>query len=181
MPRLILIRHCQSTAQHPPAPLTQAGARAAEALAERLAELAPDAVYSSPYERAHATVRPFARRAGLPVTLDERLRERLLSDQDRDDWLDHIQRSFDDFDHRAPGGETMRETQTRALAALAEIAGAGHRLPAVASHGGLISSVLRAMDPAFGFEGWRGLRNPDLFDVELSAAGRPVGYVRLEG
>jgi 2,3-bisphosphoglycerate-dependent phosphoglycerate mutase len=179
MPRLILIRHCQSTAQHPEAVLTEAGAEAAEALADRLAALAPDAVYSSPYERAHATVRPFARQAGLSVALDDRLRERRLSAEDLDDWLEHIRRSFEDLDHRAPGGESLREAQTRALAALADIASDGHRLPAVASHGNLISSVLRAMDPTFGFEAWRALRNPDLFEVEL-ADGRPVRFARLE-
>jgi 2,3-bisphosphoglycerate-dependent phosphoglycerate mutase len=180
MSRLILIRHCQSTAQYPDALLTEAGAAAAEALAERLAALGPDAIYSSPYERAHATVRPFAARAGLPVTLDPRLRERLLAEPEVDDWLDHIRRSFDDADHRGPGGESRNDTLARALAALADIDPQGHRLPAAASHGGLISAVLRSMDPAFGFEDWRALRNPDLFGVEL-ADGRPVRFARLEG
>lgn len=180
MPRLLLIRHCQSTAQFPDAVLTEAGAAAAEALAERLAELAPDALYSSPYERAQATLRPFAARAGLSVRLDPRLKERVLSSEDRDDWLDHIRRSFDDPDHRAPGGETMREVRERAVAALDEIVSAGHQLPAVASHGGLISSVLKAMRPAFGFEDWRGLRNPDLFELEMDG-GRPTRFVRLAG
>jgi 2,3-bisphosphoglycerate-dependent phosphoglycerate mutase len=108
------------------------------------------------------------------------LRERELSLQPLDDWLDHIRRSYDDIDHRAgPGGESLRDAQTRALAALADIAAAQHRLPLVASHGNLISAILRAADPGFGFDGWRDLRNPDLFELSL-AEGLPVAFARVE-
>jgi 2,3-bisphosphoglycerate-dependent phosphoglycerate mutase len=179
MSKLLLIRHCQSTGRHPDAPLSEAGARAAAALVTRLHELAPDAVYSSPYERAHATVRPFANSAGLPVGLDDRLRERVLSDGDLEDRLDHIRRSFAEPDYRAPGGESLNQTTQRAIAALTDIAVAGHRLPAVSSHRSLIASVLRSMDTAFGFEQWHDLATPDLFEVELDA-GRPIRFVRLD-
>jgi 2,3-bisphosphoglycerate-dependent phosphoglycerate mutase len=178
MPKLLLIRHCQATAQHPDAPLTATGIKAAEALVAWLRDLSPDAVYSSPYERAHATVRPFAVLAGLPVRLDDRLRERILSDHDLEDWLDHMRRSFAEPNYRAPGGESLNQAQSRAVAALADIAAAGHRLPAVVSHGNLIAAILRSMDAAFGFAQWQGLRNPDLFEVELDA-GQPVSFVRL--
>ena len=99
MPKLLLIRHCQSTGRHPDSPLSEAGAKAAGALITRLHDLAPDAVYSSPYERAHATVRPFAFSAGLSVGLDDRLRERVLSDRDLEDRLDH---DLDDPSFREP-------------------------------------------------------------------------------
>jgi 2,3-bisphosphoglycerate-dependent phosphoglycerate mutase len=177
--KLLLIRHCQSTGRHPDAPLSEAGAKAAGALITRLHDLAPDAVYSSPYERAHATVRPFAISAGLSVALDDRLRERVLSDRDLDDRLDHIRRSFAEPDYRAPGGESLNQTKQRAIAALTDIAAAGHRLPAVSSHRNLIASVLRSMDTAFGFEQWQDLRTPDLFEIELDA-GRPIRFVRLD-
>ena len=179
MSRLILIRHCASTGQWPDAPLTEAGAAAAEALAERLAGLDPDAVYSSPYRRALSTLAPFAALAGLPMTVDARLKERVLADRDLDDWLDEIRRSFEDPDRRASGGESLNDSQARALDALGEIAGRGHRLPVVASHGGVISAVLRAADPTFGFEDWRGLKNPDLFELSLPG-GRLAGWRRLD-
>lgn len=85
MPKLLLIRHCEATAQYPDAPLTAAGTKAAETLGAGLRDLSPDAVYSSPYERARATVRPFAVLAGLPVRLDDRLRERVLSEHELED------------------------------------------------------------------------------------------------
>jgi 2,3-bisphosphoglycerate-dependent phosphoglycerate mutase len=180
MARLIMIRHCESSGQAPDAPLTEAGTRAAEALADRLEALNPDAVYSSPYLRARTTVQPFADRAGLTIIEDARLHERVLSGEPLDDWLDHIRRSYEDLDHVAgTGGESLRATQTRALAALGDIVARGHRLPIVASHGNLISSVLRAADPDFGFEAWRALKNPDLFELDFDGA-RSVGYRRLE-
>ena len=179
MSKLLLIRHCQSTGTHPDAPLSEAGAKAAGALITRLHDLAPDAVYSSPYERAHATVRPFAISAGLSVGLDDRLRERVLSDRELEDRWDHVRRSFADLDYRAPGGESLKQTQQRAIAALADIAAAGHRLPAVSSHRNLIASILRSIDTAFGFEQLLELRTPDLFEVELHD-GQPIRFVRLD-
>ena len=180
MARLILIRHCESSGQAPEAPLTDAGARAAEVLAERLIALAPDAVYSSPYRRACMTVQPFADRAGLTVIEDARLHERVLSGEPLEDWLDHIRRSYDNLDHVAgAGGESLRATQNRALAALGEIVARGHQLPIVASHGNLMSSVLRAANSDFGFEDWRALRNPDLFELTFEA-GALINYRRLD-
>jgi 2,3-bisphosphoglycerate-dependent phosphoglycerate mutase len=179
MATLILIRHCEATAQHPDAPLTTTGAKAAEVLGARLRDLLPDAMYSSPYERARATVRPYAVLAGLSIRLDDRLRERVLSDHDLEDWLGHVRRSFAEPNYRAPGGESLNQAQSRGLAALSDIAAAGHRLPVVVSHGNLIASALRSMDVAFGFAQWRSMGNPDLFEVELDA-DRPVRFVRLE-
>jgi 2,3-bisphosphoglycerate-dependent phosphoglycerate mutase len=180
MGRLILIRHCESSGQAPHAALTEAGTRAAHTLAGRLVPLAPDAIYSSPYARAVATVRPFAEQAGLPIREDQRLHERILAAAPLDDWLDHIRRSYEDIDHRAgEGGETLREITARGCSALADIAAAGHRLPIAASHGNLISAILRAADPAFGFDDWRALRNPDLFEITI-AEGRPIAFARLE-
>src|SRR5947207_4307102 len=164
MPKLLLIRHCQTIGSHPDSPLSEAGAKAAEVLIIRLHDLAADAVYSSPYERAHATVLPFAISAGLSVGLDDRLRERVLSDRDLENRLDHVRRSFAEPDYRAPGGESLNQTMQRAIAALTDIAAAGHGLPAVASHRNLTASVLRSMDAAFGFEQWQDLRTPDLFE-----------------
>ena len=179
MSKLLLIRHCQSTGTRPDAPLSDAGAKSAEALITRLRELAPEAVYSSPYERAQATVRPFAISVGLSVGLDDRLRERVLSDRDLENRLDHVRRSFAEPDYRAPGGESLNQTMQRAIAALNDIAAAGHRLPIVASHRNLTASVLRSMDTAFGFAQWQDLRTPDLFEVELDA-GRPIRFVRMD-
>ena len=56
-------------------PLTDAGRRQAEALAERLAPLAVGALVSSPFTRCHETLAPLASRLGHDITLDDRLAE----------------------------------------------------------------------------------------------------------
>ena len=167
---ILLIRHCASLGQGETAGISPSGAVAADALAKRLLSLELDAIYSSPYRRALATIEPFATRASMTVAIDERLKERVLADEDRDDWLTQIERSFEDGEHCLKGGESMNATRDRGLAALADIAQGGHRRPVAVSHGALISAVLRACDRSFGFEHWRSLRNPDLFELSFRQA-----------
>jgi len=174
---LLLIRHCATSGQASDAPLTDEGARQAVQLAGTLRDAPIDAIVSSPYARAVASVAPLAARLGLEIGTDDRLRERVLSPEPLDDWQDHLQRSFDDPDYAVPGGESLAEAQARGLAAIA--AAGAFRLPAVVSHGNLIAAVLRSVDPAFGFEAWRDLRNPDVFLVTMQAAV-PVEYRRME-
>jgi 2,3-bisphosphoglycerate-dependent phosphoglycerate mutase len=170
MSRLILIRHCRSTAQHLEAPLTEAGASEARELGKRLAPLGIDAIYSSPYARAVATIEPLARHSGLSINIEPRLRERLLAPHSVDDFIAHIQRSFDDPGHRLPGGESLSDTAERALEALGEIALKSHVLPVAVGHGNLIASVLRSVDSGFGYHDWAALRNPDLFMLDFEGA-----------
>jgi 2,3-bisphosphoglycerate-dependent phosphoglycerate mutase len=175
---LLLIRHCRATGPVPDAPLSAEGHAAAAALAARLQALGADAVYSSPFRRARQSVALFAERQAMAIAIDPRLAERRFAEPDPAIWLEQVRRSFLDLDYRPPGGETLREVQSRALAALADIAGKGHRLPAVSTHGNLLAALLRSVDPQFGFEGWQDLRNPDLFRLALDGA-RPVALERL--
>ncbi len=172
---LILVRHCQSSGQAPDAPLTAQGAGDARALADRLLQLGIDAVYSSPYLRAVQTIEPFAAKHALPINIEPDLRERRLSAEPLDDWLDHIRRSFANLDHRAPGGETLREAQSRGLAALQRIHTERPTHAAIASHGNLLASLLHHMDPSFGFESWQAMPNPALYQVTMTA-GVPTSF-----
>lgn len=176
--RVLLIRHCRATGQAPGAPLTPEGLDAAENLAGRLASLGADAAYASPYRRAIQTIASFAAARGLHLETDVRLVERRLTVEDDGAWLEHLRRSFADDHYRAPGGETLHEARARGLAALAAISARGHDRPAVATHGNLLSSLLRCADPSFGFEAWRALGNPDVFDVSLDK-GRPAAFRRI--
>jgi 2,3-bisphosphoglycerate-dependent phosphoglycerate mutase len=160
---ILLVRHCTSCGQEPDARLADAGLQQAVDLAEALARHAIDHVVSSPFRRALQTIAPFAVRAGLPVHEDVRLAERTLSAEPLDDWLEQLHRTWEDFDYRAPGGETSREAQLRGRAVVDEIAGAGHRCAVLVSHGNLIGLVLQSIDSRFDYEAWTRLTNPDLF------------------
>ncbi|MBI1214073.1 MAG: histidine phosphatase family protein [Alphaproteobacteria bacterium] len=177
---LILLRHCESTGPANDAPLTERGFADAEALAPALSGLGADAAYASPYARALQSIEPFAKVSGLRIGIDERLREHTMSLLPTPEWLAHTRRSLEDLDHRLEGGDSLRETQARALAALGDIASANHRLPVVATHGLLLSSVLKHMRPEFGFDDWRAIANPALFRVVFEGtdpvAFRPLGF-----
>lgn len=175
---LLLIRHCAATGQAPEAPLTAQGTADAADLAAWLAAERVDALYASPFARAVATFAPYAAEAGLPIHHDSRLQERVLSPFDRADWLTHLETSFRDHAYRLEGGESIADAQARGLAALTEIAAAGDARPAVASHGNLIASILAAIDPAFGFDAWRGMTNPDIYRLVFSGR-RPTRFDRL--
>ncbi|MDX2167771.1 MAG: histidine phosphatase family protein [Deltaproteobacteria bacterium] len=168
---MLLIRHCESSGQHPDAPLTARGLEQAEELAQRLAPLAPDHLVSSPYRRAHQSVAPLAAMLGVAVTTDARWRERQLGDAPLDDWRGAVRDSFDDLDRVLPGGESSRAAQARARAALDALLTAPHRLPAVATHGNLLALLLTSIDGQFGYAGWESLTNPDVYAVEFTDRG----------
>jgi 2,3-bisphosphoglycerate-dependent phosphoglycerate mutase len=170
--RVLLIRHCESTGQHPEAPLSAAGCAQALELAERLAGFPVDHIVSSPYARAIGTIEPFAGRMELPLHLDDRLAERRLSPQPIDHWRDIVRLSFESLDSGVPGGESARDTLRRGWAAIEAVLQGSHRLPVVVSHGQLLGLVLHSIDPTFGFAGWESLRNPDVHLLECKPNGK---------
>ena len=141
------------------------------ALAEALQGYGIDHVVSSPYLRARQTFEPLARAAGLPLHLDDRLRERALAGEVVEDFLPALEKSFSDFDFCLAGGESGREAQVRGRLALDEIAGGGHRLAALATHGNLLTLLLHSIDRDYGFESWQRLSNPDVFLLRAEGLG----------
>jgi 2,3-bisphosphoglycerate-dependent phosphoglycerate mutase len=168
---LYLVRHCQAAGQAPEAPLTDQGLAQAERLADFLAPLAPERIVSSPFRRAVQSVEPLAARLGLPIDLDDRLRERLLTTAPLSgDWLAPFRRSFEDVDAVLEGGESTRAAMARAAGAIEDALAHGARATVLAGHGNLSTLILRHFDGRAGFEEWRAMTNPDVFRI---VAGRP--------
>ncbi len=103
----------------PGVPLTERGRRQAQAVAATLAPLQPRLVASSPLERARATAEPLATACGLSVELADGIHE-----VDYGEWTNRPVRELDQLDvwlafnrsrslGRAPGGESLREVQSR--------------------------------------------------------------------
>ena len=106
-----------------------------------------DAVVASPLSRAVETASIIAAEVGLPApTTDDRLVERNYGEAEGLDF-EELQRLFPD-DTPVPGREKRSAVAARAIEALMDIA---RRHPdeavIVVSHGGLIRSVLRVVDP----------------------------------
>jgi 2,3-bisphosphoglycerate-dependent phosphoglycerate mutase len=166
----LLVRHCESKGPAPDATLSARGEAQAVALAERLSGHPVDHIVSSPYARARGTIAPFAERTGLEVRLEPRLAERrLAAELHAPGWREAVRRSFDDPQHRLPGGESGAEVLARGSAAIREVLAEGHRLPVLVSHGQLLSLFLHSVDADFGYADWEALAMPDVFLLEERA------------
>ncbi len=157
---VILVRHAAPVEPGTPGyadddrPLTDEGRRAAEELATEFDGYELTAIYCSPYLRAVQTIHALAMRRGLKVQLLHDLRERRLSRERLDDWRATLQQAWTDADFRAPGGESGRDAQRRAIATLDLLRSRppdGGRL-VLGSHGNLISLILQALEPGVDFE-----------------------------
>lgn len=163
---LLLVRHGESEGNaartftgHSASPLTERGARQAEALAAALGEPAPTVMYSSDLPRAMSTAAPLAARAGLTVLADRRLRERdmgsfvgvrfdVLEAEQPEAWRALLTR---DPDFTPPQGESHVQCAARMADALDDIL-ARHAtgIIVVVSHGVALHHALRHLLGAIG-------------------------------
>lgn len=128
-------------------PLDDHGRAQAQALARRLAAEPLDALYSSPLLRARATAEALAAPHRLPVTYDDRLRERHLGDWTGLTYTEARRRSpAAGPDWRlagAPGGETQAALTARMTAVLDQILAAHPSTTVgVVSHGGALNAYV---------------------------------------
>ncbi|MFJ6212931.1 histidine phosphatase family protein [Streptomyces sp. NPDC092296] len=117
-------------------PLTPLGHRQAAALAGRLAALPPErrpqSIWCSPYDRARQTAQPVAAAlGGLPVRIDERLRDRELGVLEmltsaailaRHPDEAARRRRLGELYYRPPGGESWADVALRLRSVLADLA-----------------------------------------------------------
>ncbi len=170
-----LVRHAESapSARVPESdwPLSETGEQQAQALVPQLGRLNIDHVVTSPYRRAMATIEPFSRAVSLPIMTEIDLRERKLTESTAEDWLALLKRVWENPTHAEHNCESNIDCQTRVVACLSRLAQThGGRTIVAASHGNAISLMLNAIEPTFGFEGWRAMRNPDCFALRYSQA-----------
>jgi len=153
---LLLIRHgltthttARLTGWTPGVHLSDRGQEQAGGLVGRLDGVAIDAVYSSPLERARETAQPLARARRLRVRQRDELGEVHYGDLQGKTFrvlakskIWHNLRAWPS-DVRFPNGETLRETQARAISAIEAIREAhpSHTV-AVFSHGDFIRLTL---------------------------------------
>lgn len=175
---ILLVRHCQAEGQQPDAPLTALGRQQAEALSASPHLQGVRRIVASPFTRALQTAAPLAERLEIPVEVDPRLSERVLSGKPCPDWRDMLRESFADLDRCWPGGESSQAAMDRAVAAVTEHVRQGDGLTAFVSHGCLIALLLKAFDPARGFADWERMTNPDLYRIAVEP-GQAASISRL--
>jgi probable phosphoglycerate mutase len=158
--RLIAVRHgetawnTQSRIQgHTDIPLNETGLWQAERVGQAVAQEAVHAIYSSDLQRARLTALAIGRSAGLPVQLEEGLRERhfgelegLTHDEIHARWPDQARRwKQRDPSYGPLGGETLSDFHARCVAQLTRLAQRhlGQTIVVVA-HGGVLDCFYRA-------------------------------------
>lgn len=155
-------------------PLNETGRRQAAELAECVAHLGLRSLWSSDLQRARDTAQVVGARLGLPVRLDQRLREanrgrwegRLFVDIERECPERYAAWRRADAAFRFPGGESLLEQSERVHASLEEIRCTA-KLPALAvCHGGSIRVELCARD-ARGLAAFHDFKVPNVAVVPL--------------
>jgi 2,3-bisphosphoglycerate-dependent phosphoglycerate mutase len=165
--RLFLVRHCESTGQEAPAPLTPVGQAQAVLLADHLATVGVDLLVASPYTRAQQSIAPLAQRLGLAVETEARLAERVLSAAPLAHWRAALRQTFVDLDLVWPSGESSRMAMARGRAVIEALLARPERAVVVVTHGNLMTLLLRSFAPQFGFQTWEGLSNPDVYGIAV--------------
>jgi 2,3-bisphosphoglycerate-dependent phosphoglycerate mutase len=161
--RIYLIRHCEAVGQPPEAALTERGFKQAIQLADSLNGIPIDRIIASPYKRTVQSIEPLAKRLNLKIETDDLLTERVLSSQNLSDWLEKLEATFDDFELKFEGGESSYEALNRIVKVVEDVLNSKAQNTIMVTHGNLLSLLLHHYDDYFGFEGWKGLRNPDVF------------------
>ena len=145
---IVLVRHAESCTPTPTGPndyqrpLTKTGEIQAVGLTDRLADLEPEAIVSSPYLRAVQTLEPAARVLGLRIHTDGRLREWDSGIAVGPDYERHYEQSWAHPQSARPGGESLDELTQRAVTVLLELGGSASRPVLVGSHGTFVSRAL---------------------------------------
>jgi 2,3-bisphosphoglycerate-dependent phosphoglycerate mutase len=179
---LFLVRHAESPwSSDEMRSLSNSGRAASEKLVESLSSLGLAAIYSSPYRRSIETIEPLAKYLGLPIHEVDDLRERSLGSISGTPFEEAVAETFSDFDHSFPGGESSRDAQQRAVRAIDRIREA-HPVDriVIATHGNLISLYLNMLNHDIGFDFWRSLALPDVFQISPSTSGKLV-FERIAG
>ena len=166
---IYLIRHAHAEwRQDEERPLSRSGVAAAALVADRLGSKPIAAVYSSPSRRAVETVEPLARRLGLCTLPVHDLRERELPVVPDGEFSTLVRQAWAVPEEAPLGGESNVVAQTRGLAVVRSVVARHTGSQVVLStHGNLLALVLNGLDSRFGYEFWRDLSFPDVYQLRF--------------
>ena len=168
---------------HVDTPLNATGLAQAEALAQQLCGHRLDAVVSSDLTRALTTARIVAEICGVPLLIEEGLRETNIGEAEGLLWAE-VKARFGElterwhFDPAAafPGGETGHQTLARGLAALRRVVQSHpYRRIAVSTHGAMVRQLVNYASPA-GSPPVRA-RNARLFRLDYEPASDRLNLI----
>ena len=159
--------------------LTTKGLEDRKLVTEFFAGKEVDAVLSSPYKRSVQTVEHFARSRNMPITAVWDFRERKVESAWIEDFDGFCRYQWSDFDYKLSDGETLREVQTRNIAALHDVlVKYCGKTVVIGSHGTALSTIINHYEPSFGYEDFRRIKNIMPWVVKFTFQGQE--YIRFE-
>lgn len=131
--------------------LTAKGLQDRELVTDFLQDKNIDVVLSSPYHRSIDTVRHFAEKNALDITVVEDFRERKIDSVWIEDFNAFCRQQWEDFSYKLSDGECLKEVQERNIAAINKVLEEykGKNI-VVGSHGTALSTIINYYDKAFG-------------------------------
>lgn len=139
--------------------LTEKGMEDRTLVTEFLSDKDIHAVFSSPFRRSVDTVKEFADKHELAITLMDDFRERRIDSCWIEDFESFARHQWEDFSYKLSDGECLGEVQERNIRALYRIVEAheGKNI-VIGSHGTALSTVINYFDPSFGYEEFEAIR-----------------------
>jgi 2,3-bisphosphoglycerate-dependent phosphoglycerate mutase len=164
--------------------LTSEGIDHANQISDVLLKIEPkiQKIFSSPLRRAILTIKPFSEDTNLEINIIEELHEKITGDTEGRNLNDEKKKMWEDFDSKLPNGESSSEATKRALSGLNSIL---NDLPengsaAVQCHGTLIALILHNYDSSFGFDQWKAMTMPDIYQINFDGDKVQIIHIGCE-
>tara|TARA_Y100000590_G_scaffold152071_1_gene174665 strand:+ start:12336 stop:12911 length:576 start_codon:yes stop_codon:yes gene_type:complete len=164
--------------------LTDEGVEHAKQISEILLKIEPkiQKIFSSPLRRAILTIEPFSQATKLDIGIVEELHEKITGDTEGRNLNDEKKKMWHDFDSKLPGGESSAEATKRALAGLKSVLNnlSENESAAVQCHGTLIALILHNYDSSFGFDQWKSMTMPDIYQINYDGDKAQIIHIGCE-
>lgn len=147
-------------------PLSLKGKENAERLVKYFSNINITKVLSSPYHRAVQTVKGIADEKDLEIDLIDDFRERTVAHRylSDEEFIEFVEKQWNDFDYSLAGGESFNQVQERGIAAFEEAIQqyVGENI-LIGTHGTWLAVILNYYDNRYDLEFWKTLKMPDAF------------------
>lgn len=136
-------------------------------------------VVSSPFKRAIDTVRDFANKSGMDITIIDDFRERRVDSCWIEDFTSFSRKQWEDFSYKLSDGECLLEVQSRNIAALNKLLDDYNgRNIVVGSHGTALSTIINYYDKTYGYEDFNEIRHLMPWVVQFTFDGKDLIQIK---
>lgn len=127
-----------------------------------------DVIVSSPYKRAFETVEGAAEALNLSIELDERFKEKVLSEEPVEDFELSVKKLWENPSFSFNGGESNTQAAKRGISGIMDIIDKhlGRKI-AVGIHGNIMAIIMNYFNEKYDYYFWKGLSMPDIYKLSF--------------